>query len=31
MPYKQKLKQPSPNPRKRPVYKVTNWTEYKKV
>jgi hypothetical protein len=30
MPYKQKLKTPSLNPRKKPDYKVTNWTEYNK-
>lgn len=30
MPYKQKLKNPSLNPKKKPVYKVTNWTEYNK-
>lgn len=30
MPYKEKLKNPSPNPRKKPQYKVLNWTEYNK-
>jgi hypothetical protein len=30
MPYKEKLKNPSPNPRKKPQYKVVNWTEYNK-
>ena len=30
MPYKQKLKNPSASPRKKPTYKVTNWTEYNK-
>lgn len=30
MPYKEKLKTPSPKPRKKSQYKVTNWTEYNK-
>lgn len=30
MPYKQKLKTPALNPKKKPAYKVTNWTEYNK-
>lgn len=30
MPYKQKLKTPSSNPRKKPKYKVINWSEYNK-
>ena len=30
MPYKEKFKNPSPNPRKKPRYKVSNWTEYNK-
>ena len=30
MPYKEKLKNPSPNPRKKPFYKVTNWSSYNK-
>ncbi len=30
MPYKEKLKNPSLKPRKKPQYKVTNWTEYNK-
>lgn len=30
MPFKQKLKKPSANPRKKPSYKVTNCTEYNK-
>lgn len=30
MPFKQKLKDPSPNPRKKPRYKVTNWSAYNK-
>lgn len=30
MPYKEKLKNPSLNPRKKPQYKVVNWTEYNK-
>lgn len=28
MPYKQKLKTPAANPRKKPTYKVINWTKY---
>lgn len=28
MPYKQKLKTPAANPRKKRTYKVTNWTQY---
>ena len=28
MPNKEKLKNPSANPRKKPKYKVTNWTDY---
>lgn len=29
MPYKQKLKSPSySNPKKKPLYKVTNWSAY---
>jgi hypothetical protein len=27
MPYKEKLKKPSIKPRKKPQYKVVNWTE----
>ena len=30
MPNKEKLKNPSANPRKKPKYKVTNWTDYNK-
>ena len=30
MPYKEKLKNQVPNPRKKPDYKVTNWTPYNK-
>lgn len=30
MPYKEKLKNPSANPRKKKKYKVTNWTDYNK-
>ena len=30
MPYKAKLRNPSPNPRKKARYKVVNWTEYNK-
>ena len=30
MPYKEKLKTPSPNPQKKVNYKVTNWPEYNK-
>lgn len=30
MPYKEKLKNPSPHPRKKPCYKVTNWSNYNK-
>src|SRR4051794_37797709 len=30
MPYKEKLKNPSLKPRKKPQYKVVNWTEYNK-
>jgi hypothetical protein len=30
MPYKEALKTASRNPRKKPVYKVTNWNEYNK-
>lgn len=30
MPYKEALKNPSLSPRKKPSYKVTNWTEYNK-
>jgi len=30
MPYKQKLKDASSNPRKRATYKITNWSEYNK-
>lgn len=30
MPYKQKLKSPSRNPRTKPSYKVINWTDYNK-
>lgn len=30
MPYKQKLKDPRPNPRKKTPYKVTNWPDYNK-
>ena len=31
MPNKEKLKNPSANPRKKPKYKVTNWTNYNKI
>lgn len=31
MPYKQKLKNASANPRAKPVYKVTNWSAYNKI
>jgi hypothetical protein len=31
MPYKEKLKNPSLKPRKKPQYKVVNWTEYNKI
>lgn len=30
MPYKEKIKNPSLKPRKKPQYKVTNWTDYNK-
>jgi hypothetical protein len=30
MPYKEKLKNPSDNPRAKAKYKVTNWTDYNK-
>ena len=30
MPYKQAFKTPSANPRKKPIYKVTNWSAYNK-
>ena len=30
MPYKEKLKHPSVNPRKKQTYKITNWSEYNK-
>lgn len=30
MPYKEKLKKPSLKPRKKPQYKVVNWTDYNK-
>jgi hypothetical protein len=30
MPYKEKLKNPSPKPRKKSQYKVSNWSEYNK-
>jgi hypothetical protein len=30
MPYKEKLKNPSANPRPKAKYKVTNWTDYNK-
>jgi hypothetical protein len=31
MPYKEKLKNSSMKPRKKPEYKVTRWTEYNKI